>query len=101
MMRLNVLRYRISWDEAHARTDELLAPTWDADDFELHHDLAKIHNQTRCTSVEPRCADCPLFDLCSYAKARSRGVRIDDVRQRGPHKRRRLQVSSQILLPFS
>jgi len=100
MMRLNVLPYRIGWDEAHACVDELLPPTWDANDFELHHDLAKIHNQTRCTSAAPRCADCPLLDLCSYAKARSRGVRIADVRQRRPHKRRRRQVGSQTLLPL-
>jgi len=101
MMRLHILPYLIGWDEAHARIDELLPLEWSADEFELHHDLAKIHNETRCTAAEPRCSGCPLFDLCGVGKHFLSGaIPYDRKRNRQPSTRRRRRAYSQMSLAF-
>jgi endonuclease-3 len=65
MQRLGLVR-----KSAHARVTEErimeLAPesSWSAERLDEHHTLVKMHGQQRCTHNEPRCAGCPLFDLC-------------------------------------
>jgi len=102
MMRLNVLPYLIGWDEAHARIEELLPSTWTADDYELHHALAKIHNQTRCTAAVPQCGGCPLSDLCSFGKVSRRRTRPSKSAVRRRTVSRRVKIDSRVLaLDFS
>jgi len=101
MMRLNVLPYLIGWDAAHARIDELLPPTWNADDFELHHDLAKIHNQTRCTAADPQCDGCPLSDLCTYGRVNRRKTQPKSPVRRSTGPRRSKARSQMLALDFS
>ena len=55
------------------RTEELLMrmvpETWTAEMLDEDHSLYKIHGQTLCTFVDPRCAECPLLTSCRYGRA--------------------------------
>jgi endonuclease III len=46
------------------RLMRLVPETWDAAMLDEHHALVKLHAQTLCTFDTPRCADCPLLQIC-------------------------------------
>jgi endonuclease-3 len=46
------------------RLMRLVPETWDAEMLDEHHSLVKLHAQTLCTFESPRCADCPLLQIC-------------------------------------
>jgi endonuclease III len=46
------------------RLMRLVPETWDAAMLDEHHALVKLHAQTLCTFENPRCADCPLLQIC-------------------------------------
>lgn len=46
------------------RLMRLVPETWDAAMLDEHHALIKLHAQTLCTFENPRCADCPLLQIC-------------------------------------
>jgi endonuclease-3 len=46
------------------RLMRLVPETWDAAMLDEHHSLVKLHGQTLCTFFNPRCAECPLLQIC-------------------------------------
>lgn len=54
-----------------------LAPeTWDAAMLDEHHALVKLHGQTLCTFSEPRCAECPLLNICPTGERNTAGMAL-------------------------
>ena len=41
---------------------------WDAARLDEHHSLVKLHAQTLCLFAEPKCAACPLLEMCPFGK---------------------------------
>ncbi|HEX4154395.1 MAG TPA: iron-sulfur cluster loop [Acidobacteriaceae bacterium] len=46
------------------RLMRLVPETWDAGMLDEHHSLIQLHGQTLCTFDSPRCAECPLLQIC-------------------------------------
>jgi endonuclease-3 len=56
--------------ETEARLMEMAPAEWSAEQLDEHHLLVKVHGQRRCTTVEPRCAGCPLREICPTSPPR-------------------------------
>lgn len=52
----------------------LIPADWDAAMLDEHHSLVKLHAQTLCLFAEPRCAQCPLLEMCPEGKRRNAGI---------------------------
>ena len=67
LTRLGFLPPRTPFDRAH---DLVLALVPPEDAYEVHVSLIR-HGRRTCTARAPRCAACPLLDLCPEGKART------------------------------
>jgi endonuclease III len=56
--------------EAEERIMEMAPASWTAEVLDDHHSLVKLHGQHCCTLKEPRCAACPLRELCPIGSHR-------------------------------
>jgi endonuclease-3 len=50
--------------ETETRLMEMAPEVWTAEMLDEHHVLIKTHGQRLCTFSRPRCAGCPLLDMC-------------------------------------
>jgi endonuclease-3 len=55
---------RANAETTEERLMRLVPETWDAAMLDEHHSLIKLHAQTLCTFAEPKCAPCPLLNIC-------------------------------------
>jgi endonuclease III len=67
--RLGLVRAGASFDEAH---DVMLAIAPPEDAYEVHVSLIR-HGRRTCVARAPRCADCPVLELCPHGRARLAG----------------------------
>ncbi|KXF76148.1 hypothetical protein ATN84_14690 [Paramesorhizobium deserti] len=67
--RLGLVGPPASIEEAYPVLERQLPDNWDAGALEEHHWLMKRLGQTICTARAPSCGQCPLKNLCAYAKA--------------------------------
>jgi len=64
MRRLGVVAKSADARVTEARIMALAPEAWSAEMLDEHHMLVKTHGQQRCTHKEPRCAGCPLLEIC-------------------------------------
>jgi endonuclease-3 len=50
------------------RLMRMIPETWDAEMLDEHHMLIKKHGQELCTFSDPKCARCPLLQVCPYGQ---------------------------------
>jgi endonuclease-3 len=62
--RLGLVAKNADASETERRLMEMAPDSWTAEMFDEDHVLVKTHGQRLCTFSQPRCAGCPLLDLC-------------------------------------
>ncbi len=62
--RLGLVKRNADARETEQRVMEMAPEDWTAAMLDEHHSLIKVHGQQVCTFAQPRCAACPLLDLC-------------------------------------
>lgn len=67
--RLGLIDERVTEQQAHDRLESLL----DAEDVYTFHVNMIAHGRAVCTARNPRCATCPLSDLCRYYRDMTQG----------------------------
>ncbi len=63
--RLGLFKARTDAAKAHEALEALVPP----EEYYPFHLLMIQHGRTLCAARKPRCADCPLQDLCDYTKS--------------------------------
>jgi endonuclease-3 len=62
--RLGLVAKNADAGETERRLMEMAPDSWTAEMLDEDHVLIKTHGQRLCTFTQPRCAGCPLLDLC-------------------------------------
>lgn len=71
LRRLRLIGWRCPTGQAYDQIVPLLPADWSADDMSEHHELIKRLGQEVCRHDTPRCAACPLVDLCPTGRSRA------------------------------
>jgi endonuclease III len=64
VQRLGLVARNADACETEDRLMEMAPVSWPAETLDEHHVLIKTHGQRLCTFSRPRCAGCPLLDVC-------------------------------------
>ena len=74
LLRLGFGTQRSTFAASYFSVQEAIGPqtTSDFDWLIRAHHLLRIHGQEICRPVKPRCFDCPVRQMCVYARERSR-----------------------------
>jgi endonuclease III len=79
IQRLGLVAKNADARDTENRLMEMAPAEWPAEMLDEHHVLIKTHGQQLCTFSRPRCAGCPLLDLCptgTGVTAAPRGKRV-------------------------
>ncbi|WP_372573559.1 endonuclease III domain-containing protein [Ruegeria jejuensis] len=74
--RLGLISRKANIEKAYDTLMRLLPGHWGANEMDDHHQLIKLHGQTLCRPMVPKCGCCPVREVCSYSRnaRRSRSV---------------------------
>ena len=68
--RLGLIPENLAVGPSHRVLEAQLPPDWDAQQVYDNHQVLMRHGKDTCTWRAPRCAACPLLDLCPHGQAR-------------------------------
>ena len=69
LQRIGIVQPKADIAKAFDEIMPILPEEWTAEDMDEHHLLMKRLGQVMCRPKNPDCADCPVRDICAFAKA--------------------------------